>query len=472
MEVANRLGIGSISKLRKEELIQLIQNALQRSVKRKGGATMAEKTPSTPTRTEGDKAQGEDEATQSSGHAVEPGPTEATEATEATEDASGDLVEETAEAIEAAPDEAGQTNGGEVSPRPEQSELISAQSKVTAAKYRVGTPYGEEELRQVDTHLPGLPEGYGEDRLVLLPRDPYWLYAYWDIRGETKEEAQRSGGKNLSLRLFVLHGDELEPLAEHWCQELSRSWYLQVPSPGQTYAAEIGYRAVDGSWLSLLRSNTVKVPTAMPSAQVADEFLTLPPDQPLLGSPPEEQVAPPEPEPEPSPLEAEPIEAAAPAEEPPLGEPETAEAPPADDGAAHEEAYLASLGDWRTSAPGSLGAPPPPAPGLPAISSPQAGPSWAGSQHLTGRGSEAEGEGGFWLMADAELVVFGATEPDARVTLGGQPIKLRSDGTFSARMAFPDGEIVVPIVAISADGVDRREVEMRFERATTEGSEE
>src|SRR5207302_8550907 len=33
----------------------------------------------------------------------------------------------------------------------------------------------------------------------------------------------------------------------------------------------------------------------------------------------------------------------------------------------------------------------------------------------------------FWFQLDAELIVYGATEPGARVTLQGEPVKLRHD---------------------------------------------
>ena len=46
---------------------------------------------------------------------------------------------------------------------------------------------------------------------------------------------------------------------------------------------------------------------------------------------------------------------------------------------------------------------------------------------------------GFWFNVNAELIIYGATEPTARVTLGGHEIKLRPDGTFSYRFSLPDG---------------------------------
>jgi len=72
----------------------------------------------------------------------------------------------------------------------------------------------------------------------------------------------------------------------------------------------------------------------------------------------------------------------------------------------------------------------------------------------------------FWLIADAELIVYGATEPDATVTIGGRPIKLNSDGTFRFQMSFQDGLIDYPIMAVAADGEQTRSVHMKFTRET------
>jgi len=72
----------------------------------------------------------------------------------------------------------------------------------------------------------------------------------------------------------------------------------------------------------------------------------------------------------------------------------------------------------------------------------------------------------FWLVADAELIVYGATEPDANVTIGGQPIKLNPDGTFRFQMSFQDGLIDYPIMAVAADGEQTRSIHMKFNRET------
>ena len=67
-------------------------------------------------------------------------------------------------------------------------------------------------------------------------------------------------------------------------------------------------------------------------------------------------------------------------------------------------------------------------------------------------------ERGFWCWVDTELIVYGATEPDATVTIQGQSVTLRPDGTFSARMALPDGQQVIPVQATSADQAEMRTI--------------
>ena len=73
---------------------------------------------------------------------------------------------------------------------------------------------------------------------------------------------------------------------------------------------------------------------------------------------------------------------------------------------------------------------------------------------------------GFWFNVNAELIVYGATEPTAAVSIGGRIIKLRPDGSFSYRFALPDGQYELPVVAVSADQTDGRAAELRFSRGT------
>lgn len=74
---------------------------------------------------------------------------------------------------------------------------------------------------------------------------------------------------------------------------------------------------------------------------------------------------------------------------------------------------------------------------------------------------------GFWFKVNAEVILYGSTERDAHVTIGGQPVKLREDGSFSFRFALPDGEFPLPVVAVSAARDDGRIAKVTFRRDTT-----
>jgi uncharacterized protein len=67
-------------------------------------------------------------------------------------------------------------------------------------------------------------------------------------------------------------------------------------------------------------------------------------------------------------------------------------------------------------------------------------------------------ERSFWMKVDCELIVYGATEADAKVTVQGLPIKLRPDGTFTLRYYLPNGKQVIPVKATSADKLEERTI--------------
>jgi hypothetical protein len=72
----------------------------------------------------------------------------------------------------------------------------------------------------------------------------------------------------------------------------------------------------------------------------------------------------------------------------------------------------------------------------------------------------------FPFQVDAELVVYGVTEPGSHVTLRGEPVRLGPDGTFSVRFSLPDRRHVLPVVASSPDGAEQRTIVLAVERNT------
>jgi len=102
-----------------------------------------------------------------------------------------------------------------------------------------------------------------------------------------------------------------------------------------------------------------------------------------------------------------------------------------------------------------------------ATASPQPGLARAGVSSQAGPQPEAvPAQGSFWFNVNAELIIYGATEPNARVAVGGRDIQLRPDGSFSCRFALPDGQYSLVIRAESADGVHVRGTQLEFNRNT------
>lgn len=70
------------------------------------------------------------------------------------------------------------------------------------------------------------------------------------------------------------------------------------------------------------------------------------------------------------------------------------------------------------------------------------------------------------FQVDAEMIVFGSTSPTASVMIGGNPVKLQDDGSFTVRLKMPDKRQVLPVTAESRDGLRQRTTVIAVERNT------
>ncbi|MFG6098877.1 DUF4912 domain-containing protein [Leptothoe sp. ISB3NOV94-8A] len=313
-----------------------------------------------------------------------------------------------------------------------------------------------EELAAVDDGFGDLPGGYGESRIVLMPRDPQWAYAYWDIPGVHKEEMRRQGGVRLAIRFYDVTDIDINSVAPHSlqqyeCDEMAREWFLPIPVSDRDYIAEIGYVAADGRWLLMARSAPIHVPPVYPSDWVEDHFVSVNWDEDLRGKtvmtlvPPSKKAA--------GVMDAE-------------GNP------------IYDEIFAKAQSMEAQRIAGSLFGSMHQVPEQ-AVSSfvfPSGVGMWAlptaSGINMSGVGFSASAPPvrprKFWLIADAELIVYGATEPDATVTIGSRKIDLKPDGTFRFQMSFQDGLIDYPIKAVAADGEQTRSIHMKFTRETPE----
>lgn len=72
----------------------------------------------------------------------------------------------------------------------------------------------------------------------------------------------------------------------------------------------------------------------------------------------------------------------------------------------------------------------------------------------------------FHFAIDAELIVYGQTDPTASIRLQNEPVKLRSDGSFTMRLSLPDSRQIIPAVATSSDGMEEQTIVLAVERNT------
>jgi len=364
----------------------------------------------------------------------------------------------------------------------------SAQTQVEAAKYSnpaqshlaetngssVGTSGGTavgttvskqrptmEVLATVDEGLSELPDGYGESRIVLLPRDPQWAYAYWDIPNEHKQEMRQQGGSRLALRFYDVTDIDLNTQAPHSlqqydCGEVAREWYLPIPVSDREYAIEIGYICNDGRWLVLSRSAAVRIPPVYPSDWIEDKFVTVGWNQELRSHRVATLVSPSQ-------------KAGAAAGMQGIGQQGKGDP-------LYDEIFTRAQSTEAMRVAGSLfgSMHQVPEESVSSFVFPSGAGMWAlptaSGINMSGAGMFASAPPAkprkFWLVADAELIVYGATEPDATVTIDGEPIQLNPDGTFRFQVSFQDGVLRYPIVAVAQDGEQTRSIHMDFERKT------
>ncbi|MDB2686403.1 DUF4912 domain-containing protein [Mariniblastus sp.] len=76
------------------------------------------------------------------------------------------------------------------------------------------------------------------------------------------------------------------------------------------------------------------------------------------------------------------------------------------------------------------------------------------------------GDEQFEFQVDAHLVVHGSAAAGASVSVAGQPVKLKSDGTFAVRMKMNERRQVLPVVAANRNGTQQRTTVLAIERNT------
>ena len=242
-----------------------------------------------------------------------------------------------------------------------------------------------------------IPLDYNVTKIMLMVRDPYWLYTYWSISDETRDQVARIrpwDHLSLTLRVFDVTNVQFDGTNSNYYFDINvdrqcKNWYVHVGGPNRSFCIDLGFIMDNGAFYTIARSNAVLTPRDNVSDIIDEEWMVIEEDfnrlYRLAGC-----------------------------------------------GIGNSSAELVESLIKRLEREMGSGA-------VSSLSSPT---------------KYQPSERKFWMVVNTELIVYGATEPDAHVEVQGQPIQLRPDGTFTMRFALPDGTQYIPVTGHSADGVD------------------
>lgn len=128
-----------------------------------------------------------------------------------------------------------------------------------------------------------IPQDYGDNKIVLMVRDPWTIYSYWevakDIEDSVRDEVKKRGleAEKSTLRIYEITPEGEKQTFDFDLRGWVRSWYIHTPSSGKNWVAEIGIVAKTGEFFPLAKSNSVKTPTHSMS-DICDEEWMCPED--------------------------------------------------------------------------------------------------------------------------------------------------------------------------------------------------
>ena len=252
-----------------------------------------------------------------------------------------------------------------------------------------------------------------KDRLVVMVRDPFWLHAYWELSRRSIQRAQAALGHDWHvsrpvLRLYEVVRDGTTNAGKRPVRDIEvhggvSNWYIDVQEPPKSFQLEIGYRAGE-RFLALARSNRVTTPEAGGGDAFDRNWAEVAKD--------------------------------------------------------YDRIYAMSGGYAELDAGSDL---------KEVFEEQLHRPMGNPMEIRFGPGaclSSEEAKSQLPFEIDTELIVHGRTAPDAHVTLRGEPVHLRSDGSFAIRFSLPDRRHVLPVVASSPDGGQQRTIVLAVDRNT------
>jgi|GEM_PF-1234589 len=182
---------------------------------------------------------------------------------------------------------------GTAAPHPEGRDVELAEELAVPIPTAETAPGPEPQLAPAPPPYDELPMTYGDNKIVLMVRDPEWLFAYWEINDQAKVDFARQYGSRgweqsqPLVRVYdttgvVYDGTNANKTLDIPINDNALSWHIHVGEPNRTYFAELG-RLISNHFVPLARSNFVVTPRNRISDLIDEEWMMITDDEMLYG---------------------------------------------------------------------------------------------------------------------------------------------------------------------------------------------
>jgi len=266
--------------------------------------------------------------------------------------------------------------------------------------------------------LCGIYEGNAEgnlDRLVLLVRGPFWLHVFWELSSRSVERSKAAMGYAWHtavpiLRLFRIVADGMNNPRRDIVRDIcihseGNNWYIDVQDPPGTFQVEIGFLSREENFFRIASSNYVQTP----QNQVVSGGVKLDGHW---------------------------------------------------DSVAEDVDRIYKLSGGTEKKGSEI---------LKTVLEEQLGISMSlprGSRYGSGSANYEKTKRHFDFTVNADIIIYGQTDPSVQVAIRGEPIRVANDGSFFIRYPLAEKRHVYPIEAKGSDGIETQQVILAIDRNT------
>jgi hypothetical protein len=120
-------------------------------------------------------------------------------------------------------------------------------------------------------------------RVVVMAVNPYLLHAYWQISQQDLGNIRHALHESpvdarpvlrfYDITCILFDGTNAHQIFDVEVDLRTMKWNVPVWSAGKSYVVDLGYKASDGRFYAIARSNIVNLPRAEPSQRLAEGYL-------------------------------------------------------------------------------------------------------------------------------------------------------------------------------------------------------